>query len=70
MKKNLDITKQKQLQNTRPYFKVYNFKQKWLGGLIVMHNKCLKSEKVIRRINLTIRQGWKKDLEVQKLKSK
>ena len=26
MKKNLNITKPKQLQNTAPYFKVYNFK--------------------------------------------
>ena len=34
MKKNLDVTKPKQLQSTGPYFKVYNFKQKWLGDLI------------------------------------
>ena len=35
MKKNLDITKPKQLQNTAPYFKVYNFKftevARWLA---------------------------------------
>ena len=37
MKKNLDITKPKQLQSTGPYFKVYDFKQKWLGDLIYSH---------------------------------
>ena len=56
MKKNLDITKPKQPQNTGPYFKVYNFKQKWLWGLLVLHDKCLKNEKVIRFISLTIGQ--------------
>ena len=37
MKKDLDITKTKQLQNTGPYFKVFDFKQKWLVGLLYSH---------------------------------
>ena len=73
MKKNLDITKPKQLQGTGPYFKVYNFKQKWLGDLIYSHAwqvfKERESYKTYNKLNYET-DILKKIRKVQNLKSK